>query len=254
MGDVLKQEFADRVRVCSYDRANTGQSEGGAPQPRRAPEVVSDLHDLLAAAKVPGPYLLVGNSAGGMLVQAYARSYPEAVSGVVAMNPVPPWDEWVQRAFPAMTKAERRGEIAYYGGEGSSETFDFRQISRAYRLDSRARRDPVPHGRGHQRPVRQSRRHLRQRLRAFVAEVGVRPWRTTASRARAAVAVIWDGSSPVATRPGRWTVRVQRPEVDELGARAADVERRRGRTGDDDNETALAEPLDERQGGSDLAQ
>ena len=65
-----------------------------------------------------------------MLVQAYARSYPNAVSGVVAMNPVPPWDEWAQRAFPAMTKDERRGEIAYYGGEGSSETFDFRQISR----------------------------------------------------------------------------------------------------------------------------
>ena len=130
MGDVFEQEFADRVRVCSYDRANTGQSEGGAPRPRRAAEVVSDLHDLLAAATVPGPYLLVGNSAGGMLVQAYARSYPKAVSGVVAMNPVPPWDEWAQRAFPAMTKDERRGEIAYYGGEGSSETFDFRQISR----------------------------------------------------------------------------------------------------------------------------
>lgn len=65
-----------------------------------------------------------------MLVQAYARRYPQAVSGVVAMNPVPPWDEWARRAFPAMTKPERRGETAYYGGEGSSETFDFRQISR----------------------------------------------------------------------------------------------------------------------------
>jgi uncharacterized protein (DUF2249 family) len=63
----------------------------------------------------------------------------------------------------------------------------------------------------------------------------------------------WDGSSPVATRPGVGTGRVQRPEVNELGARAADVERRRGRTGDDDKETALAEPLDERHGGSDLA-
>lgn len=90
---------------------------------------MSDLHDLLAAAKVSGPYVLVGNSAGGMLVQAYARSYPQTVSGVVAMNPVPPFRAWAQRAFPNMTKPERRSETAYYGGEGSSETFAFRQIS-----------------------------------------------------------------------------------------------------------------------------
>ncbi|MEJ7741701.1 MAG: alpha/beta hydrolase [Nocardioidaceae bacterium] len=130
MGNVFKAALADRVRVCSYDRANTGQSDSGAALPRRTPEVVSDLHDLLAAAKVPGPYVLVGHSAGGMLVQAYARSYPRDVSAVVSMNPVPPWDEWAQRAFPAMTKGERRDETAYFGGEGSSETFDFRQISR----------------------------------------------------------------------------------------------------------------------------
>jgi pimeloyl-ACP methyl ester carboxylesterase len=130
MGNVLKEAFADRVRVCSYDRVNTGQSDVGAPLPRRMPDVVSDLHDLLAAAKVPGPYVLVGHSAGGMLVQAHARTYPRSVAGVVAMNPVPPWHEWAQRAFPDMTKPERRSETAYYGGQGSSETFDFRQISR----------------------------------------------------------------------------------------------------------------------------
>jgi hypothetical protein len=27
------------------------------------------------------------------------------------MNPVPPWDEWAQRAFPAMTKDERRARL-----------------------------------------------------------------------------------------------------------------------------------------------
>jgi len=129
MGDVVKREFSDRVRVCSYDRANTGGSDAGAALPRRTPEIVSDLHDLLAAAKVPGPYVMVGNSAGGMLVQAYAKTYPADVSGVVAMNPVPPWDEWAKSAFPAMTAPEREDETAYFGGNGSSETFDYRQIS-----------------------------------------------------------------------------------------------------------------------------
>jgi pimeloyl-ACP methyl ester carboxylesterase len=129
LGDVLVDAFADRMRVCSYDRANTGQSDVGASLPRRAPEVFSDLHDLLATAEVPGPYVLVGNSAGGMFVQGFARTYPDDVAGVVAMNPVPPWEQWSRLAFPSMTPAERRGETAYFGGEGSAEGFDYRQLS-----------------------------------------------------------------------------------------------------------------------------
>ena len=61
MGDVVKRELSGRVRVCSYDRANTGGRDSGAALPRRSPEVVSDLHDLLAAALVPGRYVMVGN-------------------------------------------------------------------------------------------------------------------------------------------------------------------------------------------------
>ncbi|WP_299440868.1 alpha/beta fold hydrolase [uncultured Phycicoccus sp.] len=129
MGEVVESEFSDRVRVCSYDRANTGGSDSGAPLPRRHPDVVTDLHGLLAAAKVPAPYVLVGSSAGGMLVQAYAKTHPADVAGVVALNPVPPWDEWAERAFPEMTASERDDETAYFGGTGSSEAFDFRQIS-----------------------------------------------------------------------------------------------------------------------------
>ena len=61
------------------------------------------------------------NSAGGMLVQAYAKSYPADVAGVVAMNPVVPFhmlvttskqcdsaDDTCGRAYPAyleVTKA-----------------------------------------------------------------------------------------------------------------------------------------------------
>ncbi len=129
MADVVEREFSQRVRVCSYDRANTGASDQGAPLPRRTPEVVSDLHELLASGRVPGPYVLVGHSAGGMLVQAYAKSHPADVVGVVSMNPVPPWDQWAERAFPAMTPPERTEETAYFAGKGSPETFDYRQIS-----------------------------------------------------------------------------------------------------------------------------
>ena len=31
---------------------------------------------------------------GGMFVQMYARTFPQDMAGVLAMNPVPPFAEW----------------------------------------------------------------------------------------------------------------------------------------------------------------
>ena len=46
-------------------------------------EVVTELHDLLAAADVPGPYVLVGHSLGGAFDLLYARTYPDEVAALV---------------------------------------------------------------------------------------------------------------------------------------------------------------------------
>ena len=101
------------------NRAIRGREDHVRPShPRAASEIVADLNALLSAASVPGPYVLVGHSAGGMFVQMYARTFPENVAGVIAMNPVPPFAEWREQGFLEMTKQERAGEIAYYeGGE-----------------------------------------------------------------------------------------------------------------------------------------
>jgi pimeloyl-ACP methyl ester carboxylesterase len=48
---------------------------------------VLDLHALLTAAKVPGPYILVGHSVGGLLVRLYSDHYPNDVVGVVMVEP-----------------------------------------------------------------------------------------------------------------------------------------------------------------------
>ncbi len=58
----------------------------------------------------------------------YARTYPEDVAGVIAMNPVPPFAEWREQGFPEMTKQERAAEIAYFEGE-NGESFDYRVSS-----------------------------------------------------------------------------------------------------------------------------
>jgi hypothetical protein len=63
MYQALEPRLSPSVRVCAYDRANTGMSDSGAPTPRRSAQVLEDLHGLLEAADVPAPYVLVGHSA-----------------------------------------------------------------------------------------------------------------------------------------------------------------------------------------------
>jgi pimeloyl-ACP methyl ester carboxylesterase len=58
----LQRELSRDSRVCLYDRAGQGRSDPPSPPtttPRTAADVVADLHALLRAADVPGPYLLI---------------------------------------------------------------------------------------------------------------------------------------------------------------------------------------------------
>ena len=71
---IVQPEIARTTRVCSYDRSGLGFSED-APKRASARQKVSDLHALLAAAGVPGPYVLVGHSYGGMLTRACVRGH-----------------------------------------------------------------------------------------------------------------------------------------------------------------------------------
>jgi pimeloyl-ACP methyl ester carboxylesterase len=47
---------------------------------------VADLHALLSAAGVPGPYVLVGHSLGGIIIRLYAATYPDEVVGLVLVD------------------------------------------------------------------------------------------------------------------------------------------------------------------------
>jgi pimeloyl-ACP methyl ester carboxylesterase len=82
------------TRVCAYDRPGTllvgddvhlSRSDP-VPMPRTAADLVADLHALLQAAGVPGPYVLAGHSLGGQLVRLYASTYPDAVAGLVLVD------------------------------------------------------------------------------------------------------------------------------------------------------------------------
>ncbi len=81
----LQPEVARFARAVFYDRAGLGWSDSG-PRPRTASVMVDELHTLLQRSGIPGPYVLVGASFGGLLNRLYARRYPEDVAGMVLVD------------------------------------------------------------------------------------------------------------------------------------------------------------------------
>jgi len=82
----VQDQISRDTRVIRYDRAGRGNSDP-APFPRSALDMVNDLHQLLIAAQIPSPYILVGQSFGGLLVRLYTGLNPEQVSGLVLVDP-----------------------------------------------------------------------------------------------------------------------------------------------------------------------
>jgi pimeloyl-ACP methyl ester carboxylesterase len=83
----VQPRVAAKTRACVYDRAGYGFSEPAARAPS-ADTAVSELHELLSAAGAKPPYVLVGNSLGGLLVQLYTYRYPAEVAGLVLAEPM----------------------------------------------------------------------------------------------------------------------------------------------------------------------
>lgn len=98
VGPGVLPALADDHRVCAYDRPGTLRypdppsiTDRSSPvaMPRTARDVVQDLHALLAAAHLPGPYVLVGHSLGGLFIRLYAQTYPEQVRGLTFVDAFP---------------------------------------------------------------------------------------------------------------------------------------------------------------------
>jgi pimeloyl-ACP methyl ester carboxylesterase len=98
------------TRTCFYDRPGTlahfpyVSRSDPVPMPRSTGEVVADLHSLLTVAGVPGPYVMVGASTGGLIVRQYAALYPAEVSGLVLVDAI----------SEAMEGLMRPGQFARY--------------------------------------------------------------------------------------------------------------------------------------------
>lgn len=84
----VEPKVSQFTRVCVYERAGIGSSDQ-RPDHKTVigvNKVNEELHTLLANANIPEPYVLAGWSYGGLVVNAYARHYPEQVVGAVFVD------------------------------------------------------------------------------------------------------------------------------------------------------------------------
>jgi pimeloyl-ACP methyl ester carboxylesterase len=102
----IQRPLASHSTVCAYDRAGYGFS-GPATSPRTSFAIARELHELLHAAKLPAPYLLVGHSFGGLNVQEYAQIYRGEVAGLVLVDDTP-----ADFSIPAALKPLMDGQLA----------------------------------------------------------------------------------------------------------------------------------------------
>jgi pimeloyl-ACP methyl ester carboxylesterase len=81
----LQDRLADLATVVCYDRAGLGWSQGSS-LPRTIEQRSGELLAVLQAANVPGPYVLVGLSYGGVLIRVFAARHPQLVAGLVFVD------------------------------------------------------------------------------------------------------------------------------------------------------------------------
>jgi pimeloyl-ACP methyl ester carboxylesterase len=101
------------LTTVTYDRLEVGRSP--ERENRDAPVLAAAVaqRSALHGRNLHPPYLLVGHSLGGLFIQAFARSYPDDVAGIVlvdAANPLEPQGTFVSTVPPATGTVEAAEE------------------------------------------------------------------------------------------------------------------------------------------------
>jgi pimeloyl-ACP methyl ester carboxylesterase len=126
---VLGQLARDGTVVAFNER---GVGDSAAPRrPQTAAVVVGMLRELLSAAGVAAPYVLVGHGIGGLHANLFARRFPGDVAGVVLLESAHPDDKLEERRLRFLPKslvrlsagkhATRRHSAIYHLAETAAE-------------------------------------------------------------------------------------------------------------------------------------
>jgi pimeloyl-ACP methyl ester carboxylesterase len=98
-GEQFIELLGDQHRVCVYDRRNLGESDT-VDAPQLPEDAINDMRELLAAANVDPPYVLLGASFGGLLSYLYANLYPDEVAGMVLLDSMFPDELSLEHLIP----------------------------------------------------------------------------------------------------------------------------------------------------------
>ena len=82
----VQPAVARTTRTCAYDRAGYGFSDPG-PLPRDGAAIARDLDQALDRARIAGPFVIVGHSAGGLYARLAAARRPNEVVGLIFLDP-----------------------------------------------------------------------------------------------------------------------------------------------------------------------
>jgi pimeloyl-ACP methyl ester carboxylesterase len=128
--DMVQPEVARFTQVAAYDRIGAVDKQSSLS----GQEIARELHAALDKAGVKPPYVLVGQSFGGVYNRVFASLYPHEVAGMVLLDPTQEeFLDWMKVHYPKRTLSK---EIVknWAEGEGVWETLD--------QLESAA---PLPH-------------------------------------------------------------------------------------------------------------
>jgi pimeloyl-ACP methyl ester carboxylesterase len=95
---LVQSRVSEFARVCSYDPLGVGESDH-VPGSHPVSEVVENMHDLFHSAQISSPFILVGNSLGGVLIRQYEEQYPSEVAGFVFVDSAHEEMEWRDAAI-----------------------------------------------------------------------------------------------------------------------------------------------------------
>jgi pimeloyl-ACP methyl ester carboxylesterase len=79
-------DFGRITRTCVYDRPGIGFSSSPAPRQHSNRQMAHELQALLERAAIPGPYVLVAHSMGGVNVRLFQSEHPDEVVGMVLVD------------------------------------------------------------------------------------------------------------------------------------------------------------------------
>ncbi|MGJ7501526.1 alpha/beta fold hydrolase [Variovorax sp. ZT5P49] len=108
----VQSKIAAHTRACSYSRAGLMWSDA-SDEPYSARQVAQDLHEALTRAGEHGPFVLVGQSLGGLYATSFTQYFGAEVAGLVLVDPSHP--DQVARVAAFMTETRSlRSRIAVW--------------------------------------------------------------------------------------------------------------------------------------------